>query len=85
VISLGVLARALSEGFCRWPRLGLRDLAQVSAGRDLSPHGLYEGIGAEEYLMLEPLPRCGLTVALGDETDVVRDGFGFCLAERCSG
>ena len=67
-VSLGVLARVISEGFFRWPRLGVWDLAQVTARGDLSPHGLYEGIGAEEYLMLGPLPRCGLTLALGDET-----------------
>lgn len=32
--------------------------------------------------MLELLPRCGLTLALGDEAGVARDGFVFSLAKR---
>jgi hypothetical protein len=66
-------SRADSGLGCR-PALGRRDLSEVAVLWQLSAHGLNEVVRSEEHLAFQLFPWCRLTLAVGDESGVLRDG-----------
>ena len=66
-------SRADSGLGCR-PALGRRDLSEVAVLWQLSAHGLNEVVRSEEHLAFQLFPWCRLTLAVGDESSVLRDG-----------